>query len=122
MLASDYAGGTYGEGETATNSPTVRIRGVATAARCYAVDGSSKQVPTSKGLTVRTDLTDITIVMDRSGSMSSIRDDAEGGLNSFIDEQQRAGDIRRDRPDFGQTRKGPRRHERRFVAGHGFHR
>lgn len=42
---------------------------------------------------MRTDLTDITIVMDRSGSMSSIRDDAEGGLNSFIEEQkQQPGD------------------------------
>lgn len=39
---------------------------------------------------MRSDLTDITIVVDRSGSMSSIKGDAEGGVNSFIEEQQRA--------------------------------
>ncbi|MFO1003533.1 MAG: vWA domain-containing protein [Planctomycetaceae bacterium] len=33
---------------------------------------------------MRTDLTDITMVIDRSGSMSSIRTDAEGGINTFI--------------------------------------
>lgn len=32
-------------------------------------------------------LTDITLVVDRSGSMASIRDDAEGGVNSFIEQQ-----------------------------------
>lgn len=37
---------------------------------------------------MRTDLTDITFVVDRSGSMQSIREDAEGGVNSFIREQQ----------------------------------
>jgi hypothetical protein len=36
---------------------------------------------------MRSDLTDITLVVDRSGSMSSVRDDAEGGVNSFIAEQ-----------------------------------
>jgi hypothetical protein len=36
---------------------------------------------------MRSDLTDITVVLDRSGSMSSIKDDAEGGLNTFIKEQ-----------------------------------
>jgi hypothetical protein len=36
---------------------------------------------------MRQDLTDITLVVDRSGSMSSVRDDAEGGVNSFVTEQ-----------------------------------
>ncbi len=36
---------------------------------------------------MRTDLTDITLVVDRSGSMSSVRDDAEGGVNAFIAKQ-----------------------------------
>lgn len=31
--------------------------------------------------------TDMTIIMDRSGSMHSIRSDAEGGINSFIKDQ-----------------------------------
>lgn len=34
-------------------------------------------------------LTDITVVMDRSGSMQSCRADAEGGFNSFVDEQKK---------------------------------
>ena len=34
-------------------------------------------------LFMRSDLTDITLVVDRSGSMASVRDDAEGGINSF---------------------------------------
>ena len=33
-------------------------------------------------------LTDITVVLDRSGSMSSIREEAENGLNHFISEQK----------------------------------
>jgi hypothetical protein len=37
---------------------------------------------------MRADLTDITMVIDRSGSMSSIRSDAEGGINTFIDQQK----------------------------------
>jgi uncharacterized protein YegL len=36
---------------------------------------------------MRTDLTDITLVVDRSGSMDSIRQDAEGGINAFIADQ-----------------------------------
>ena len=32
-------------------------------------------------------LTDITLVVDRSGSMNAIREDAEGGINAFIREQ-----------------------------------
>ena len=36
---------------------------------------------------MRDDLTDITLVIDRSGSMESIRSDAEGGVNAFITEQ-----------------------------------
>jgi uncharacterized protein YegL len=37
---------------------------------------------------MRSDLTDITMVIDRSGSMQSIRTDAEGGINSFIEQQK----------------------------------
>ena len=36
---------------------------------------------------MRSDLTDITLVVDRSGSMEQIRQDAEGGVNSFIAQQ-----------------------------------
>ena len=37
---------------------------------------------------MRTDLTDITMVIDRSGSMESICTDAEGGINTFVDSQK----------------------------------
>jgi uncharacterized protein YegL len=33
---------------------------------------------------MRSDLTDITLVIDRSGSMQAIRNDAQGGVNAFI--------------------------------------
>lgn len=36
---------------------------------------------------MRSDLTDVTLVVDRSGSMHSVREDAEGGVNTFIQEQ-----------------------------------
>jgi Mg-chelatase subunit ChlD len=36
---------------------------------------------------MRTDLTDITLVVDRSGSMESMRTDAEGGVNAFVRRQ-----------------------------------
>lgn len=36
---------------------------------------------------MRSDLTDITLVVDRSGSMQQIREDAEGGVNAFIADQ-----------------------------------
>jgi Mg-chelatase subunit ChlD len=36
---------------------------------------------------MRSDLTDITLVIDRSGSMAQVREDAEGGVNSFIAQQ-----------------------------------
>jgi len=36
---------------------------------------------------MRPDLTDITLVIDRSGSMEPIRHDAEGGVNAFVAEQ-----------------------------------
>lgn len=36
---------------------------------------------------MRSDLTDITLVVDRSGSMQDVQDDAEGGVNSFIESQ-----------------------------------
>lgn len=38
---------------------------------------------------MRNDLTDITVVMDRSGSMVSCQQDMEGGLNTFIEEQKK---------------------------------
>lgn len=38
---------------------------------------------------MRNDLTDITIVIDRSGSMSSCKTDAEGGVNTFIEDQKK---------------------------------
>ena len=37
---------------------------------------------------MRTDLTDITVIMDRSGSMQACQVEAENGLNRFIKEQQ----------------------------------
>ena len=36
---------------------------------------------------MRSDLTDITLVVDRSGSMHEIQSDAEGGVNAFIEKQ-----------------------------------
>jgi len=42
---------------------------------------------------MKPDLTDITLVIDRSGSMEEIRSDAEGGVNAFIRTQaQQPGD------------------------------
>lgn len=38
----------------------------------------------------RTDLTDITLVVDRSGSMALMRADAQGGIDTFIEEQKAA--------------------------------
>lgn len=37
---------------------------------------------------MRSDLTDVTIVLDRSGSMQSCRDEAENGVNHFIEAQR----------------------------------
>lgn len=37
---------------------------------------------------MRKELTDITVVLDRSGSMAAIQEDAEGGLNAFIEKQK----------------------------------
>jgi hypothetical protein len=46
-----------------------------------------------KDFIMRKDLTDITLVVDRSGSMTTIQEDAEGGINAFIEEQKKgAGD------------------------------
>ena len=36
---------------------------------------------------MKENLTDITLVVDRSGSMNAIREDAEGGVNAFIAQQ-----------------------------------
>ena len=36
---------------------------------------------------MKKELTDITLVVDRSGSMQSIRDDAQGGINAFVEQQ-----------------------------------
>lgn len=38
---------------------------------------------------MNTNLTDITLVVDRSGSMQSIQSDAEGGINAFIQDQSK---------------------------------
>lgn len=38
---------------------------------------------------MRSDLSDISFVLDRSGSMSSVRKDTIGGFNAFIEEQQK---------------------------------
>ena len=35
------------------------------------------------------DLTDIVVVLDRSGSMQACKDDAEGGLNAFVEDQKK---------------------------------
>ena len=37
---------------------------------------------------MRSDLTDITLIVDRSGSMGSVREEAEGGVNAFINLQK----------------------------------
>ena len=37
---------------------------------------------------MRSDLTDITLIVDRSGSMGSVCEEAEGGVNAFIKRQQ----------------------------------
>lgn len=37
---------------------------------------------------MRNDLTDITLIVDRSGSMRAVREEAEGGVNAFIRQQQ----------------------------------
>lgn len=39
---------------------------------------------------MKENLTDITIVLDRSGSMESIKNDTIGGFNSFLSDQQKA--------------------------------
>ena len=36
---------------------------------------------------MRNDLTDVTLVVDRSGSMEEIRSDAQGGINAFVADQ-----------------------------------
>jgi len=36
--------------------------------------------------------TSITVVLDRSGSMASVRDDAIGGFNTFLEKERQAGD------------------------------
>src|SRR5262245_6947114 len=42
---------------------------------------------------MNSNMTDLTIVLDRSGSMQACRDDAEVGLNAFVEKQkQRPGD------------------------------
>lgn len=38
---------------------------------------------------MKKDLTDITVVLDRSGSMNSCQKDSEGGLNAFIEQQKK---------------------------------
>jgi len=38
---------------------------------------------------MRSDLTDITVVLDRSGSMASCREEAQNGVNHFIEDQKK---------------------------------
>jgi len=38
---------------------------------------------------MRNDLTDLTLIIDRSGSMTSCKTDAEGGINAFIEAQRK---------------------------------
>jgi Mg-chelatase subunit ChlD len=52
----------------------------------YAVD-----TKTLKGeFIVRNDLTEIVLIVDRSGSMSDCKDEAQGGINAFIEDQKKA--------------------------------
>ena len=45
------------------------------------------------GITAKTgNVDEIVCIVDRSGSMGSIRTDAEGGFNSFIEEQKKVGE------------------------------
>ena len=37
------------------------------------------------------EITDISIILDRSGSMASVRDDTIGGFNEFLKEQREKG-------------------------------
>ena len=39
---------------------------------------------------MRNDLTDITVVLDRSGSMASVADDTRGGFDTFVADQKKA--------------------------------
>jgi len=39
---------------------------------------------------MRNDLTEIILIVDRSGSMRMTKDDAEGGINQFIEDQKKA--------------------------------
>lgn len=39
---------------------------------------------------MRQDLTDVTVVLDRSGSMAVVRKDTEGGFDTFVEEQKKA--------------------------------
>lgn len=39
---------------------------------------------------MKTDLTDITVVLDRSGSMSTVVNDTKGGFDHFVDDQKKA--------------------------------
>jgi uncharacterized protein YegL len=41
---------------------------------------------------MKANLTDITLVVDRSGSMAQVKEDAEGGVNTFISEQGKEPD------------------------------
>lgn len=38
---------------------------------------------------MRNDLSDITLIVDRSGSMEAIKSDAQGGINNFIEDQKK---------------------------------
>jgi len=47
-------------------------------------------LPSQKGHPMKTGYTDITVILDRSGSMSIVKNDTIGGFNTFIEEQKKA--------------------------------
>lgn len=60
---------------------------LATVAIMSPVTDSHTKHKARKVRAMRPDLANVTLVVDRSGSMQSIREDAEGGINAFIQEQ-----------------------------------
>lgn len=54
-----------------------------------------KSVKTKNTKTKNSDITDVVIVLDRSGSMAIARSDHEGGLKTYIEDQKKTpGDVR----------------------------
>lgn len=53
-------------------------------------DNKSQKQPTNTTPLVNAD--ELVLIVDRSGSMAQILDDAQGGIDTFIDEQKKAGE------------------------------